>query len=633
MGSATSYALSKPTKICLRALTICLVLFCATTHAEFQIEAPKVVHVDTEFTVKIIQSDNHSKSSPDNLQLTIAGEAHSVQLTGGTTEVTRLRISQGGATTIVLHSEGKSITSTDVRIIPGWQSLIPPLIAIGLALWIKSVIPAIFFGLWAGLVLIYGFTFENVLDALLDVFAVNIVDELEDRGHISLLLFTAMIGGMVGVVSKNGGMGGVIKIVVKWANSAKRGQLSVYFLGLCIFFDDYTNTLVVGNSVRPITDRLKISREKLAYIVDSTAAPVACVAVFTTWIGYEVGLIGDAIEGIQGLNESSYTIFLKSIPYSFYPLAAIFFVYLIASSGRDFGPMLSAEKAARSAPDTTEQNPAEQTVEENSNPMPARAINAIAPILTLIISSAAGFYYTGEGDNLQDILSSADVYQALMWGSFLSAAVAGGLTLVQRLMPLEKIVQAWLDGANLMVPPLVILVLAWALSGITTTLGTADFLVALAGDLLIPALIPAIVFLLSAAAAFATGSSWGVMAIILPLVIPVAWTGLSMDGSVTGDEMHILYSTVSAVLAGSVWGDHCSPISDTTVLSSLASGCDHIEHVRTQIPYAFSVGAAALVCGIIPVGFGMSWWLGLLLTCAVLVVILRVFGRYSEPHI
>lgn len=631
MGLATLRALNKHAKILLNTLTICLLFLCTATQADIRIEAPTIVHLDADFTLKIIADETDSTSSPSNLELIVDGQVQNVELSGKTTEVTMLRTSMGGATTIVLQSEGQSIATAKVRAIPGWQSLIPPLIAIGLALWIKSVIPAIFFGLWAGLVLIYGFTFSNVLDALLDVFAVNIVDELEDRGHISLLLFTAMIGGMVGVVSKNGGMGGVINIVIKWANSAKRGQLSVYFLGLCIFFDDYTNTLVVGNSVRPITDRLKVSREKLAYIVDSTAAPVACVAVFTTWIGYEVGLIGDAIESIQGLNESSYTIFLKSIPYSFYPLAAIFFVYLIASSGRDFGPMLSAERAARSAPDIDEEILAEQSPEEESDPMPARAINAIAPILTLVISSAAGFYYTGEGDNLQDILSSADVYQALMWGSFLSAAVAGGLTLGQRLMPLEKIVQAWLNGANLMVPPLVILVLAWALSGITTTLGTADFLVALAGDLLIPALIPAIVFLLSAAAAFATGSSWGVMAIIMPLVIPFAWTGLSMDGSVTPDEMHILYSTVSAVLAGSVWGDHCSPISDTTVLSSLASGCDHIQHVRTQIPYAFAVGAAALVCGIIPVGFGMSWWLGLLLTCAVLVLILRVFGRYSEP--
>lgn len=630
MEPGTSRALSKYSKLLLNALTICLLLLCAGTHADIQIEAPTIVHLDTDFTVKIIVDEQDSTASPRNLQLVVAGQVLPITLTGRITEISKLRVTGTSAASIVLQSEGQSISSAEVRAIAGWKSLIPPLIAIGLALWIKSVIPAIFFGLWAGLVLIYGFSFQNVLDAMLDVFAVNIVDELEDRGHISLLLFTAMIGGMVGVISKNGGMGGVINIVIKWADSARRGQLSVYFLGLCIFFDDYTNTLVVGNSVRPITDRLKISREKLAYIVDSTAAPVACVAVFTTWIGYEVGLIGDAIEGIQGLDESSYSIFLHSIPYSFYPLAAIFFVYLIASSGRDFGPMLTAEKAARLAPDAAESIPVEPSPTDESEAMPARAINAIAPILTLVISSAAGFYYTGEGDNLQDILSTADVYQALMWGSFLSAAVAGGLTLGQRLMPLEKIVQAWLDGANLMVPPLVILVLAWALSGITTTLGTADFLVALAGDLLIPALIPAIVFILSAAAAFATGSSWGVMAIILPLVIPVAWTGLSMDGSVTPDEMHILYSTVSAVLAGSVWGDHCSPISDTTVLSSLASGCDHIQHVRTQIPYAFVVGAVALVAGIIPVGFGMSWWLGLLLTCATLIAILRVFGRYSE---
>jgi len=467
MGSSRSHIPNTCKVFLLGALSLCLLTLGTATHAALRIDAPTVVHLNTDFSLKITDDQMTSKPLPQNLLLSVAGHPHSITLQEGSTEVGSLQVKTAGTATIELIGDGQQVSSTTVRAIAGWKSLLPPLIAIGLALWIKSVIPAIFFGLWAVLVLIYGFTFNNILDSLLDVFAVYIVVELEDRGHISLLLFTAMIGGMVGIVSKNGGMNGVINIVVKWANSARRGQLSVYFLGLCIFFDDYTNTLVVGNSVRPITDRLKISREKLAYIVDSTAAPVACVAVFTTWIGYEVGLIGDAIEGISGLNESSYTIFLHSIPYSFYPLAAIFFVYLIASSGRDFGPMLSAERAARKAPSTAQIAAVTQSSPEESEPMPARAINAIAPILTLIVSSASGFYYTGEGDNLQDILSTADVYQALMWGSFLSAAVASALTLAQRLMPLEKIVQAWLDGANLMVPPLVILVLAWALSGIT----------------------------------------------------------------------------------------------------------------------------------------------------------------------
>ncbi len=512
-----------------------------------------------------------------------------------------------------------------------WTSVLPPLLAIGLALWLRAVIPAIFLGIWVGMILQSGEGIGGAFTALLETFQVRIFHVMLDADHVSVLLFTGMIGGMVGIISRNGGMHGIVTSVTSWANSVRRGQLSVWFLGLCIFFDDYTNTLVVGNTVRPLTDRLKISREKLAYIVDSTAAPVACIAVLTTWIGYELGLIAKAIESLEGFEMGATAVFLNSIPYSFYPILAIFFVFLVGWTGKDFGPMRRAELRSRVtgqvAPVSSGEGLDGPLDTEVGPDIPRRALNAWIPILTLIFSCFVSLYITGEGDTLRQRLGSADVYRALMWGSFLGASTAGAMTLAQRIMPLEHLIKAWVRGVSVMVEPLIILVLAWSLADTTAALGTADFLVSSMGDRLIPELIPAGTFVLAALTAFATGSSWGVMAIMLPLVIPVTWAALTQGAADPVTAMHLIFATIASVLCGAVWGDHCSPISDTTVLSSLASGCDHVEHVRTQIPYAMLVGAAAVFICLVPVGYGMPWWLALFLAAALLVATHRLLGQ------
>jgi Na+/H+ antiporter NhaC len=515
-----------------------------------------------------------------------------------------------------------------------WTSILPPLIAIGLALWLRAVIPAIFLGIWIGMILESGNGFGGAFTALLETFQVRIFRVMLDPDHVAVLLFTGMIGGMVGIISRNGGMHGIVTMVMGWANTVRRGQLSVWFLGLCIFFDDYTNTLVVGNTVRPLTDRLKISREKLAYLVDSTAAPVACIAVLTTWIGYELGLIAKAIEGLEGFEMQATAVFLNSIPYSFYPILAIFFVFVVGWTGKDFGPMRKAELRARVeglvAPVSSGENPEGPLSVEVGPEIPRRAFNAWIPIITLILSCFVSLYMTGAGETLRERLGSADVYRALLWGSFIGASTAGALTLGQRIMGLEDLIKAWVKGVSVMVEPLIILVLAWSLADTTAALGTADYLVSSAGDKLIPELIPAGTFILAALTAFATGSSWGVMAIMLPLVIPVTWSAVLQGGADPVTAMHLIFATVASVLCGAVWGDHCSPISDTTVLSSLASGCDHVEHVRTQIPYASLVGAVAVVVCLVPVGYGMPWWLGLFLSFALLVATHRLLGHGTE---
>ncbi|MEX0820948.1 MAG: Na+/H+ antiporter NhaC family protein [Rhodothermales bacterium] len=524
--------------------------------------------------------------------------------------------------------------------IPGWVSVLPPLIAIGFALLFKQVIPALFAGIWMGAWAAHGLSWSGVWLGLLDTFQVYVLDALANPDHAAIILFSLMIGGMVGIVSRNGGMQGVVEHIVRRAKSARDGQVATGLLGLAIFFDDYANTLVVGNTMRSVTDRLDISREKLAYIVDSTAAPVACLALVTTWIGYEVGLIGTAVAGIEGFDESAYSIFLHSLLYSFYPILAIFFVFNIAASPKEFGPMLRAERRARRTGQVL--SPGARVDEAASGEggemaakkgVPYRTVNAVLPVFVLVASVLGGLYATGEGETLRDVIGSADPYRSLMWGSLLGVVTAAALSIAQRVLTVDEVVNAWYAGVKSMLYATIILVMAWALAEITMVLETADYLVSVLGESLVPGLVPAIVFVIAAATAFSTGTSWGTMGILMPLVVPLVWAILQLNAMADPQHYHLIYSSVSCVLAGAVWGDHCSPISDTTILSSMASGCDHIEHVRTQLPYAMLVGLVAIFLGTVPAGFGFPWWLSMLAGAAVLFVGLRVFGEdVLDPH-
>ena len=542
-----------------------------------------------------------------------------------------VRVAETGTAQLQLVVAGETIAAQPVPVIPAWISILPPLVAIGVALLIRSVLPALMLGLWLGSWALEGMSPEGIFYGLFTSFEVYVVNAVADRDHVTIMLFTFMIAGMVGVISRNGGMRGIVELIIKGANSAKRGQLAVWSLGLVIFFDDYSNTLVVGNTSRSITDRLRISREKLAYLVDSTAAPIATVALVTTWIGYQVSLIGDAIAPLEGLDTSAYSIFLNSILYSFYPFMAILLMVLVITTGREFGPMLVAERRARETGVTAP--PVKSTVGRDDEAalamkdgIPPRAINALVPVAVMVLGILAGLFITGEGDTVSEIIGSANSYRALMWASLLSAFTAILMTAAQRLLTLEEIVDAWVSGARFTFIAMIILVLAWSMSEISRELHTAAFLIASLGESLPPAALPAAVFVLAAFTAFSTGSSWGAMGILLPLVLPLCWAIMNGEHLATTDDYHILYSSVSGVLAGAVWGDHCSPISDTTVMSSLSAGCDHIEHVRTQLPYALLAGGTALLAGTIPTSFGLPWWVGMLGAAAVTALSLRLLG-------
>lgn len=551
---------------------------------------------------------------------------------------------EAGAHTVRAES-GETTATLDFETMPGWLSVVPPLVAITLALIFKDVLLSLFLGIFSGALFLNGWNPITAFVRSIDQF---VAPSVANPSNAKLLIFTTLLGGMVGLISKSGGTQGLVDSLAKYATNARRGQIATWVMGVLVFFDDYANTLIVGSTMRPITDRLRISREKLAYVVDSTAAPVASLVPISTWIGFEVGLIAAAFTQLD-LPYNAYLAFVESIPFRFYPILALVFGFTIAFSRRDFGPMLTAERRAASTG---------LLVAEGDTPLadydggrltppegaPKRPINAILPILTVIGVTIFGLIATGgalvrRADYptafkwLQDVFSNADANSALLWASLAGMTLALILPLVQRILTVRQATSAMVQGFSAMLLALIVLILAWSLGSVCSELHTADFLVAMSRGVISPQLLPVLVFLLSAATAFATGTSWGTMGILMPLVIPIAY-GLSIESgmAVTDDRFYLLLlGTISGVLAGSVWGDHCSPISDTTILSSTASGCDHIAHVKTQMPYAVTVGVVAMLLGDIPSGYGLSPWISIAVGAAVLIAIVRWWGKPSRP--
>ncbi|MAJ44157.1 MAG: hypothetical protein CMF96_05350 [Candidatus Marinimicrobia bacterium] len=314
---------------------------------------------------------------------------------------------------------------------------------------------------------------------------------------------------------------------------------------------------------------------------------------------------------------------------------AMFFVYLVASTRKDFGPMLKFEREARKYQYNKKIDRTFNIDEQNMMPdknKKANPINALIPIFLVIFMTIYGLIKTGSGDNMQEIIGSADSYSALTWASLIGVVSAILLSTTQSIFSLKETMDAWYAGVRSMLYTMIILIMAWALSNTTEVLRTADYFVSILGDKINPGLLPVIIFIISSATSFSTGTSWGTMGILMPLTIPLVGSILGLDGDISVANIHILYASVSAVLCGSVWGDHCSPISDTTILSSIASGCNHMNHVKTQIPYALVVGLVSIVFGLIPIGYGVPWWFCLALGCVILFLILNYFGKTTENY-
>jgi len=546
-----------------------------------------------------------------------------------------------------------TIVEIPLKILPGWLSLVPPLLAIVLALVFREVVISLFLGIWFGSFIWVGLNPITATMRTIDHFA---VPSLANGDHTSIIIFSLLLGGMVAVMGRTGGTQGIVDAVSPLATSPRRAQLAAYLAGLGIFFDDYANTLIVGHTMRPITDRMKVSREKLAYIVDSTAAPVAAIIFVSTWVGFEISLIGDGLKAAAHqagtppqvaaglLAANPFQVFIHSIPYLFYPLLALLMVGLIVWTQRDFGPMWKAENRASRGDGLYREGAMlmEDTSGSTMEPVegaPLRWQNAALPVVTVVGTVLLGLYMDGRASagssaTLWDIFGAADPFKALLWGSLAGCLVAIGLAVGQRILTAPQAIEAWLGGLRAMVLAAVILVLAWSLSAVTEALGTALYLSHVLSQGVRPELLPVLVFLTAASISFATGTSWGTMAILMPLVIPlmVALGGGSSFGG--GAHYTLLLGGISSVLAGSIFGDHCSPISDTTVMSSMASACDHVDHVRTQLPYALAVAFTGMLVGDIPTAFGMSPVFSYLLGGTVLYLLLRFVGRkdFDSPQ-
>ena len=515
-----------------------------------------IVHAQiTDFSVRAYQNGIIINSSEESGTLLVdnLGQAQKVNLSNGNAVVQGdidrkgkliwIRTDESNTSKMQKLYHVSKLKNGNIRVkhIPLWLSLVPPLVAIILALFLKEVIVSLFVGIWSGAFIIGGMRFSSLyhwMQSLFDVVQNFMIGALNDSAHLSVLLFSLLIGGMVSIISKNGGMAGVVRALSKYAKTPKSAQFITWLLGVAIFFDDYANTLIVGNTMRSVTDSFKISREKLAYIVDSTAAPVAAVAFITTWIGAELGYIDDGIASL-GLSNAptAYSIFISSLRYSFYPILTLVFILIIIYTRRDYGPMWKAEHRSS----TTGQVSSASTEDENEpdmedlSPVKGASIkwyNAVIPVATVILMTIYGLLETGFGSILQSlnsdgatyqgwgqawanmeaisgipemgfftklgtVIGNSDSYSALIWASLIGVLVALILTWSQRIIKLKDSMHWLVVGFKTMMPALIILTLAWALAITTKDLHTADYLSANLANSLNPYVLPVVIFFIS----------------------------------------------------------------------------------------------------------------------------------------
>ncbi len=531
-------------------------------------------------------------------------------------------------TLLFANSRGETVSFE-----PSFISLLPPLTAITLAMVTKQAHLSLFLGIVIGACFITGGLWSGLTSSL-DHYLVNSLAGSES--HTAIMMFTMAFGGLIGVMSANGSLKGVLHAASKYATNNFRGQLLTAIMGLVIFFDDYSNSLLVGNMMRPFTDKVKVSREKLSYLVDSTAAPVASLAAVSTWSIFQMSLL-DAPFVTYGITQSTYVTFLQSIPYSFYCILAIIFLFLTVVMKKEFGPMLQAETRSQTTGEVLSKNAKPMMDKELVATLDASETshwsNAAIPIVLVLAITIGGLFITGLQDLAQgveksfiNIISASNPNTALIWGSFFAGFIAIGISVFRGLLNISDAMDAWINGARSMVMACVILVLAWTIGDICAEIKTAEYIVDLTKDFLTPALLPPITFITAALISFSTGSSWATMSILVPVTVPMAIQLMTGDNNAIV-QTPIFISTFAAVLSGSVFGDHSSPIADTTVLSSTASGADHIDHVRTQLPYALVCAGIALVAGYFLTGIGVNVFISIFVGIGLSVAILKIFGK------
>ncbi|MFT7517161.1 MAG: Na+/H+ antiporter NhaC [Myxococcota bacterium] len=535
---------------------------------------------------------------------------------------------------------------------PTALSLLPALLAIFLAFLTRQTLFSLGTGIVFGAIIA---TYSGGLDLpgagqllFVDILYNGI---LKDAFHLEILGFVILLSATVALITRNGGIDGMVNSLTGFAKSSRSVQGVAYFMGLGIFFDDYANTMVVGNSCGPLFDKQKVSRAKLAYIVDSTAAPVAGVAVLSTWVAYQISTFAPQLPTIGMAESQGYSLFLETIPYRFYCLLALFMVGTIVWMQRDFGPMLKAEHKSRKKINVLENVSARDARITAKSSVVPQAENAVLPLITMILGTAFLIYYLGMSKLNQDaaggdtdaisaiaaggfgymrgVLGSSDSTYAIFLGSLAAFVLAVGMSLRPKHLSVVEVVSTTTRGIKVLFKDaILVLLMAWGIGKICDNLGTAHFLLACFQDLMSPLWLPVILFAIACLIAFATGSSWTTMAILQPNVVLLAYQ-LGEQVDMGGHTLLVL--SIGAVLEGAIFGDHCSPISDTTVLSSTASNCQHIEHVRTQAPYALVTAAIAISFAYLPVAlWGANPFVCLGAGMVALMLIVRFVGKRSD---
>lgn len=556
----------------------------------------------------------------------------------------------------------------------GWV-LLPALVAIVLAMTTKQVVPTLFLGVLVGAAMAapclppaesfgdQSFAIRAIRIAVEKYIIGSILDPTSGHGHLKILLFTLLIGFVVAVVETSGGAEAMVRFVAGRSESRRRANCMTWVAGMVVFFDDYANTLIIGPAMRPVYDRLRISRAKLAYLIDSTAAPVASLAIIGTWVGAEVQFIANGINDIPGgaaaypflAGVSPMQAFIYSLPYRYYPILTLVFALAVCALGRDFGPMLASEKTALATPPAAPVSDA-PAAPTSVAPMNQRSIwlgvgpiaMLIAATLTLLffsgwyakavvdarsgVAGAPAWSTMGLWEQTSLILSNADSYLAMLYGTLFTAVASVLFAVTLGGCSAKDAVEAGIQGMSRMTPAQSILVMAWALSAVSNDLGLGGYVSHWLQTVKFPPhALPLAAFLASALISFATGTSWGTMGILCPVVVPVS---AAMLGDLpASDALPLFYASVGSVLSGSVFGDHCSPISDTTVLSSIAAGCPHEEHVATQIPYAFAAAIVSILAGdILGSWLELPWWLALAIGSVAILLVVMLVGKDAEKR-
>ena len=496
----------------------------------------------------------------------------------------------------------------------GW-ALLPPVVAIALALITKEVYSSLFIGIVVGAVLYGG---GNVERTILHAFGDDnggFVSVLTDSYNVGILIFLVILGTIVAMMNKAGGSAAFGKWASEHIKTKAGAQLATILLGVLIFIDDYFNCLTVGSVMRPVTDKHNVSRAKLAYLIDATAAPVCIIAPVSSWAAAVSGFV----KGEDGL-----TLFVRAIPYNFYAILTVVMMVSMVLLKVEFGPMAKHEKNADNGDLFSMGDRTQNIQEDEQGSSKGKVIDLVIPILCLVVCCVIGMVYTGgffKGKDFITAFSNSDASVGLAIGSFFGLVITILLYVIRRVLPFKNCMDCLVDGFRAMVPAILILTMAWTLKSMTDSLGAKEFVAmsmkSVAGDFI--SLLPAVIFLVACFLAFATGTSWGTFGILIPIVVAVF----------EGSNYELMIVSISACMAGAVCGDHCSPISDTTIMASAGAECDHVNHVSTQLPYAI-VAAVVSFFSFIIAGFVRNAWIVLPIAILMMIVVIALINIVQE---